>query len=825
MSTGNLQTWFPAPSQKSGGLRAFLFLFLQLAATFSLAWAYSVESGNGFLILLPLFAVSILIHHWLPSWLRPAWFVLTAWTCLFYALGWISGGLALGGGLAYFVIAHLPVRFAWRILAAIVLTVAFLIVRLQLIYMPHLLVAIPVIASMLMFRFILYMYELAHEKQKASWTERLSYFFNPLNLVFPLFPILDYKTWLRSPYSEDAEKVYARAARRVLLGILQLLLYRWIYLHLPNPAVIQDARELLFFVLGCYATVLRMLGIFWIAVGLLGFFGYNLPPIFDNAFFVQGFGDIWRRINIYWRDFITKIFYYEIYFKLRKKTKKAILFAALLTFVATWLLHGWQWLWLRGDLLMKSTDLLYWMVLGAFIAIALSREDGSPRKKESGRSLARSAVYMLRICGMYLFMSTLWSLWNSSSPGEWIFLLGKAGQNPAGLVIFVPVAILLFAGGALLHYFLEGKKPEQSFSPLFTTVLALAVSGLLILPVSSEGIRTALPDSAQKLLADIEKPRLNQFDRENAEQGYYEMLVDTRGSSPWEQQVQVRGRGQWFSKAEMPVNDLRKRTLYPSIQLRNGQATFTTNRWGMRSPECDTINPRNVIRIAVLGGSYEMGSGVSDEEVFVRRFEKKMNDSLAAAGDSLRVEVLNFSAGAYHIPQAVWLCDHDVSRFHPDLVLYFAHSDEARRLNTVMAGLVKNGLDLHYDFLKKTKEKTGVRQSMSRTEIRNRLLPENEAILQWGLAQMRASQAGSVRFFMVYLPTLNSPGPPGESSRLEKLAEENGFGFLSLEGVYGHHSQDELQVQPNDNHPNAEGHRLIADKLFQNAAAAKLGSR
>ncbi|TND09661.1 MAG: hypothetical protein FD123_1018 [Bacteroidetes bacterium] len=818
MSSPMKQNWLPVRSgQETGGrsLRVFLLLVLQLALTGALLFAYGIEAANGMNILLPFFCGAILVHYWLPAHFRPAWFTIAGWTCLFYALGWISGGLTIAIALCFFTCAHLPLRAWFRAAIALAITGALIAVRMQLVYMPHILVAVPVLGSMLMFRFILYMYELKHEKQKASWTERLSYFFNPVNLVFPLFPILDYKTWLRSIYNDSAEKIYARATRRILLGIFQLLAYRWIYLHLPNPSNLQTANELLIFIFGGYALIFRMLGIFWIAIGLLGYFGYNLPPVFENAFFITGFHEIWRKINIYWRDFITKVFYYEIYFKLRKRIKNAVFASTLIAFVITWLLHDWQWFWLRGDFSFRLTDMLYWLLLGTFISLALAREEKAGAKKQESKSYAASVVFMLRVLAMYFAMSFLWTLWNSATVSEWFFLLGKIAHEPAGALPTISILAGIVLAGALLRYLVVNRQKMPQLSAQGTLILTAASAILLLLPFWKTAA-VALPPAAAAVFADVSKQKLNQQDRENTEQGYYEMLVDGRGESPWEQHVNVHGRGQWFSKAELPANDIRKRTLRPSVKIVNGASTFTTNRWGMRSPECDTAKPKNVFRIAVLGSSYEMGSGVSDEEVFVRILEKKLNDSLIRAGDSLRVEILNFSAGGYHMPQYAWICDNMAKKFHPDILLCFAHSDELRRLNAVMAGMVKNGADLYFSYLESVKEKTGVNQKMSRTEIRNRLQPVTDSIHGWSLGHI-ARSFPSFKFW-IYLPSLNSPGPDGEFEKLEKRATAAGFIPLSLRGVYGKYTEDELQVQPNDNHPNATGHQLIGDALYNEFA-------
>ncbi len=62
-----------------------------------------------------------------------------------------------------------------------------------------------------------------------------------------------------------------------------------------------------------------MSGQFHIIVGMLHLFGFNLPETHHSYFLASSFTDFWRRINIYWKDFMMKIFFYPAYFALSKR--------------------------------------------------------------------------------------------------------------------------------------------------------------------------------------------------------------------------------------------------------------------------------------------------------------------------------------------------------------------------------------------------------------------------------------------------------------------------------------------------------------------------
>ncbi len=805
----------PLTEKQKPGTVVFLLFVLRLALVSTLLILYNIESGTGLNLLIPFIAGGALLHFFLPLRFRPLLFTLVCIVSIVFAIGWISGGLLCAAILFMLGVAHLKIKYTLRVLLLLGITAGLTLLRLQIVHAPRLIIITPLIGSMLMFRFILYMHELKHEKNAPSWTERLSYFFNPVNIGLPLFPVVDYKTWLRARTPEAFAPVYDTAFRRIIFGICCLLLYRLLYLRATPITEIQTASDLLGYTLLGYTLVLRMIGMLWIAVGLIGLYGYDLPPVFDQVFLAERISEIWRRINIYWRDFVTKVFYYPAYFRLRKKTKQAVLLSTLFAFVATWFLHNWQWFWLRGDFHFSWNDLAYWLILGTLIAFAISREADNPARKKTAGSLRESFFTMLRITKMYLLMSVLWTLWNGSSIGDWLFLLGKITHDPLSLRWYV-IGIVLFIGiGTFVHRLLTHPEHSKPFL-IIRHPLAVSLAGIALLALAVFPKITTTGAKATAFICELTQPQLNQQDRENAEQGYYENLVDAGTGTPWEQSIRTRGRGQWFSGSEQAAPDIRKRTLKPNFSVREGNKTFTTNRWGMRSPECDTVKKENVYRIAFIGSSYEMGSGVSDEEVFARVFEKQMNDTLQKLGKQTRVEVINFSVGGYSWPQYVWLCEHGVFKFHPDRIFVFSHSEEKQRVNGVIARLIQNGLDLEYEELKLIKNKAGAKQSMSRGSIQNLLYPYDYQLLDFGYSRVqRAAQKQHVPATWVYVPALNRPAPPGEFNYLEQLAEKNRYTRISLAGAYAGYNEAALQLTAADHHPNAQGHVLLGKKLAE----------
>ena len=97
--------------------------------------------------------------------------------------------------------------------------------------------------------------------------------------------------------------------------------------------------------------------------------------------------DVWRRINIYWKDFLAKLFFYPTFFALRGWGRRlALAVASLRVFVATWLLHSYQVFWLRSELPLSWNDAVLWLTAGVVVAVNLQLDLRETSGKETNRN-------------------------------------------------------------------------------------------------------------------------------------------------------------------------------------------------------------------------------------------------------------------------------------------------------------------------------------------------------------------------------------------------------------------------------------------------------
>ena len=172
---------------------------------------------------------------------------------------------------------------------------------------------------MFMFRLIIYMYDLKHGKATPTLASTLSYFFLLPNVFFPFFPVVDYSTFRRTYYNDDQHRIYQTGVQWILRGVIHLILYRYInYYVMIAPGDVSNTLELVRYLISNFALYLRISGQFHLIIGILHLFGFNLPETHHLYFLASSFTDLWRRINIYWKDFMIKVFYYPTYFRIRQ---------------------------------------------------------------------------------------------------------------------------------------------------------------------------------------------------------------------------------------------------------------------------------------------------------------------------------------------------------------------------------------------------------------------------------------------------------------------------------------------------------------------------
>lgn len=832
----NLQNWFTEITNHTSikessitfNLSKFILITFQLALTLLVVYLFRIEEQNGLLlIILPLF-ISFVIHSMLPIKYRSAFFVLSSMIAFGFVLGTVNTLILITIALFFIGIAQLPISFVVKVLLLVLSAVGLVLLRLNFIPTPWAPLVMPVIGSMFMFRMILYMYEMKKNDLKSSIWMKLQYFFMIPNVSFPLFPIVDFKTYLHTYYDQDQYEIYQKGIQWIIRGVIQLLLYRIIYMYfVSSPSKVVDTGTLIVYLLSNYALLFKISGQAHLIVGVLCLFGLDLPQIFNKYLLASGFSDFWRRINIYWKDFVMKIFYYPIFFQLRKMGMvTGTVITLMIMFLLTWLLHSYQFFWLTGSFPLTSVDGLFWGIFGIFVTINSVLQMKKKKKKnlaKKGWSFIPALKLSAKIVAMFVFMCLLWSLWSSVSIREWISLISVFQTSSSNeVLIMILVLVLVTVLGAMIQYPIEKLVTsniitQKSFSKnsgiafLSLTVILIARMHEYYLPEDSK---------FSVLIRPIEEQRLNVADIEESERGYYEPILSSNQlTKSLDIQIKEVTPKDWHEKdqniAIRKSLDMLVDELIPNTKTTFKGTAFEINSFGLRDKEYTLEKPNGTFRMALLGGSFEMSSGVEAYQGYEWLIEDRLNLEKPVS-EFNNYEFFNFGVGGYGMTHCVKLIDSKVLKYDMDAVIYICHSREYDRAIGRLYKQILSGADLEYDFLKKIIKDAKLDKKMPRSEFLRKLDNVKTELIRWGYKKMaeQCNDSGVVPVW-VFLPTLEGLDSKEEYAEMSKLAKEAGFKItIDLSHVYDGHDLLTLWVQPWDRHPNVEGHQLIANMLY-----------
>ncbi|HUP80601.1 MAG TPA: hypothetical protein VM260_18780, partial [Pirellula sp.] len=705
----------------------FLVLLLELLLVGAIVRLMHIEGHRHFLPVYCFIVAGYAIHTWLPLRHRLAFFALLSITCVLFVLGLTNGCKLLGIGSALIGICYLPIGFGTQLAMLAMTGTALVFAR---VWFP--LPFWPVLGSMFMFRLILYVFDTRRETLKPPRASSLSYFFLLPNVCFPLFPVVDYKTFRDTWYDEDEWEIYQRGVAWIVRGLIHLLLYRYIKMHLvPDTEELVDVPHMAWFMCMNYALYLQVSGQFHLITGLLHLFGFNLPRTHHLFFLASSFSDIWRRINIYWKDFMAKIFFYPIFFAVRRRgttVGPAIILGVFGVFICTWLLHSWQTFWLLGRFPLTANDALLWLGVGGCVAVNAALD--ARRTSNSSRKAWLIALSVsVRTVTMFLLVSLFWACW--TKPGFFYSIKGVMNRSGALHGLFV---VLFWIGTAaaigavlkLLKDWVSSKNWKLSTLD-FSSSAKIHIAGLgVVLVFLSPWSESLFDANVVKKIAEFRFDPAAIEDAEKRLQGYYEdlnMAAIQAGpllSSFTPETETRRAQAFGFYKVSRVADAYQGVELIPNVKTELDGSPFSVNQFGMR--DRTTITRKKspaMIRIALVGSSIVMGYGVSDDEVFSRVFETRLNNERIDLNH--RFELLNFGVGKQWAPHRLTTIQRRVVKFEPDAIYYFAHQDEFQELASHPAHLIAQGLELPSQYFKEIAIKAEITSGMAPGAILSRL--------------------------------------------------------------------------------------------------------
>jgi len=272
----------------------------------------------------------------------------------------------------------------------------------------------------------------------------------------------------------------------------------------------------------------------------------------------------------------------------------------------------------------------------------------------------------------------------------------------------------------------------------------------------------------------------------------------------------------------------------PNVRGLHGRALYRTNSAGMRGPEIARKPPPGTFRIALAGDSYTMGWKIAEEETYARRLQVLLDD---AALPDARFEVLNLGLGGLDARQVMRRLQRVGMPFQPHLLVYGFTLNDIYSPRRQSADDGERRRELLEEWLRFADSPSHLLRLLwpRWISLRNTLLlpegTEEERMQeryadpqQWrritraldrlaGLARRRGACAvvlvhpdvSQLRFFHPFTDLYDKVG---------RAARERGLAVAQAFPYYRGRDANALRVSTIDGHPNAQGHALLAEALF-----------
>ncbi len=307
-------------------------------------------------------------------------------------------------------------------------------------------------------------------------------------------------------------------------------------------------------------------------------------------------------------------------------------------------------------------------------------------------------------------------------------------------------------------------------------------------------------------------------------------LESSRRASP----ERAFGRGNLMGLVQASADPEIVYELKPGLRGRFLGRPFAINSHGLRDRETSLDKPPGTVRIAGLGDSVMFGWGVAQAESYLEVLEDRLNEG----SEGPDFEVLNFAVPGYNTAIEAAVFERKVLSFDPDLVvLHFVPNDLAlppflqapRRLGSLarsyLLELVRNrlrGLPLHEPRLRLRDAAPPAGGDPEQVPERYRHMVGEEGYRR---AMARLAALARERSLPVIVIFLGGQGEPWNLVR--EVVEEEGLQLLNTGPTHSSYlAEHGIEQSPRgwqktfwrsrrDHHPNALGHRLHAEALFE----------
>jgi lysophospholipase L1-like esterase len=252
----------------------------------------------------------------------------------------------------------------------------------------------------------------------------------------------------------------------------------------------------------------------------------------------------------------------------------------------------------------------------------------------------------------------------------------------------------------------------------------------------------------------------------------------------------------------------------PSKSAKLQNVDISINSLGMRGPE---PKQNADIKIMMLGSSITLGWGVSEDQIYTSILKNELQ-----ARSPKTIEIFNAGVGNYNTSREVEAFFIKHKKLNPNIIVlnYFVNDAEILTVPKPNWLLENSQLAvLLWSRIEQIKTKFGVQESFEE-HYRNIYKDNFEGWINTknSFAKLaKYSKEKNIPVIVAMIPDIhNLKNYPFcfIHEKIKKLSEDNGFVFIdSYESFKFIEKPELIWAMPGDPHPNAKGHKLIADQL------------
>lgn len=255
--------------------------------------------------------------------------------------------------------------------------------------------------------------------------------------------------------------------------------------------------------------------------------------------------------------------------------------------------------------------------------------------------------------------------------------------------------------------------------------------------------------------------------------------------------------------------------LKPNLDLSFKLARLTTNSHGLADREYPLEKPANSYRIAVLGDSYSMSSGVDTDKSFHALLETRMNKE----GKQF-YEIINFAVGGFGLERYNATLEHIVPTWRPDAILlgYCGFNDQQAlppktgsvpifnppRADGFWTSYVYQYLEMLRNEKKSMQDRSGMVLTDKNLEFIDRELGNTRRLAN--------SIKPGMPVLLAYLD--NREHSAQDLQRIESIANNYNIEFVDTSSQFKGTSIDDYSIHLLDSHPDSRAQEMFANTLF-----------